>query len=283
MFEGSAELFVIIVCSLLLLPIALFTSGWLRITLSLVCVLFSPGYTLISALFPAKGRLEGTERLALSFGLSLAIVPLIGLILNFLPWGIRFVPILFSLFGFIIIMSAIALYRKSRLLPEERFDVDFRARLAGVGSKWSAQGPWDKLLVVLLVGAVVVTVGTVVYAVSTPRAAEKFTEFYILGPGGKAQDYPREVILGLSTNVTVGVINHEMQTVNYHIDVDIDGQNVVRIGNLTLQQEQKWEQLVSFNATKAGDNQSVQFQLFRDDNQTAPYRTLQLWLDVKER
>jgi len=31
--------------------------------------------------------IDGIERVALSFGLSIAIVPLIGLVLNFTPWG----------------------------------------------------------------------------------------------------------------------------------------------------------------------------------------------------
>ena len=85
MSSRAAELSIIIICSLLLVPLALFTSGGFRIVLSLAFVLFFPGYTLIAALFPAKGRLDGIERVALSFGLSLAVVPLIGLALNFTP------------------------------------------------------------------------------------------------------------------------------------------------------------------------------------------------------
>jgi len=34
-----------------------------------------------------EGIDDGIERVALSFGLSIAIVPLIGLVLNFTPWG----------------------------------------------------------------------------------------------------------------------------------------------------------------------------------------------------
>ena len=81
------ELLFIVVLSLLLVPLALLTSGALRIVLGLAFVLFFPGYTLIAALFPGKDALDSIERLALSFGLSIAVVPLIGLILNLYPLG----------------------------------------------------------------------------------------------------------------------------------------------------------------------------------------------------
>ena len=50
--------------------------------LGLAMVLFLPGYTQIAALFSRKDDLDGIERIALSFGLSIAVVPLIGLGLN---------------------------------------------------------------------------------------------------------------------------------------------------------------------------------------------------------
>ena len=277
----SGGLSVIIVCSLLMVPLALFTSGALRIIFSLAFILFFPGYTLISALFPAKGRLDGIERLALSFGLSLAVVPLIGLILNFTPWGIRFVPILLSLLAFILIMSAVAFYRRSKLLPEERFTVNFAAPLASFATDWAGKKIWDRVLVVILLAAIAATIGTVVYAVGTPRASEKFTEFYILGPGGKATDYPRQMIAGTSAGVIAGVVNHEGENVTYRLEIDMNGQSVGKIGNITLANEGKWEKPVSFLAAVTGANQSVEFHLFRDANATA-YRSLHLWLDVRE-
>jgi len=70
---------------------------YLRYVLGSLFVLYLPGYALIEALYPKKGDLEGLERLALSIGLSLALVPLVGLILNYTPWGIRLDPVLASL------------------------------------------------------------------------------------------------------------------------------------------------------------------------------------------
>ena len=278
----KSDLFIIIICSLVLVPLALLTSGALRIVLSLAFVLFFPGYTLIAALFPAKGRLDGIERVALSFGLSLAVVPLIGLVLNFTPWGIRFEPILFSLLGFILVMAAVALYRRAKLLPEECFVVDFGGAFSRMTANWQGQGRWDRLLTVLLTVAIIGTIGTVAYVIQTPRASEKFTEFYILGPGGKAVNYPREVILGVSSQVITGIVNREQEITTYRMEIDIAGQNVTQIGPLTLQPDEKWEQTVSFNATEPGLDQKVEFRLYRS-GEIEPYRSLHLWLNVKER
>lgn len=271
----------IIVLSLLIVPPALFTSGALRIILSLAPILFFPGYTLIAALFPGKGRLEGIERLALSFGLSLAVVPLIGLALNFTPWGIGFVPILLSLLVFILVIGSVALYRRSRLLPEERFAVNFGSPFTSLYAGWAGQKIRDRVLVVVLLAAIVTTIGTIVYTVGMSRASEKFTEFYILGLGGKADNYPRQMILGTSAEVIAGIVNHEGENVTYRIEIDVDGRPAGQINHITLANEGKWEEPVSFNATAIGDNRSVQFLLFRDSNATA-YRDLHLWIDVLE-
>ncbi len=63
--------------------IILFPSNILRIILGLPFLLFFPGYTLVAALFTRKEGMGSIERVALSFGLSIAVVPLIGLILNY--------------------------------------------------------------------------------------------------------------------------------------------------------------------------------------------------------
>ncbi|MBN1814156.1 MAG: DUF1616 domain-containing protein [Anaerolineae bacterium] len=47
-----------------------------RLFLGLLFVLFVPGYALQAVLFPRAADLDGPERLALSFGLSIAVVPL---------------------------------------------------------------------------------------------------------------------------------------------------------------------------------------------------------------
>ena len=79
----------------------------------------------MAALFAKKEGMSGIERVALSFGLSIAVVPLIGLILNYTPWGIRLEPILYSVASFILITSIIAWLRQRSLTEKERYDIEF--------------------------------------------------------------------------------------------------------------------------------------------------------------
>lgn len=82
-----------------------------RYLLGSVYVLFIPGYSLLQALYE-PGELNPLEELALSIGLSLALVPLIGLILNYTPWGIRLTPITISLSIVSTAFSLLATYRQ---------------------------------------------------------------------------------------------------------------------------------------------------------------------------
>jgi uncharacterized membrane protein len=266
--------------------IAFFPSTVARIILGLPFLLFFPGYTLVAALFPKKGSLGGVERVALSFGLSLAVVPLIGLILNFTPWGIRLEPILISLAVFIIAAAGVAYYRREKLAPEERFAVLFSVRLPFF-QDWQGQSMANKVLSVVLVAAIAGAIGTLGYVVATPRVGEKFTEFYILGPNGKAEDYPTELKVGEEGKVILGIVNHEQEEVSYTVEVWIDGEKAKLWINgedrdeisVELENGEEWEQEVGFVPQKAGEGQKVEFVLYKDGEpyfEEPPY----LWIDV---
>ena len=96
----------------LILVIILFPTNVLRIILGIPFLLFFPGYTMMAALFAKKEGMSGFERLALSFGLSIIVVPLIGLILNYTPWGISLIPVVLSLFALTLIFATVALSRE---------------------------------------------------------------------------------------------------------------------------------------------------------------------------
>ncbi len=267
-----------IIAVLLIIVITFFPSSVLRIVLGLPLVLFFPGYTLIAALFPRTNELSSIERVALSFGLSITVVPLIGLVLNSTPWGIKLYPVLISLIIFILATSAIAWRRRRKLAEADRFTVSFNLSLA----PWRGQGSIDKILSVILVAAILGAIGALSYVIAAPRVGERFTELYILGPEGKAENYPKEVVVGEEIRVIVGIINREHEEVSYRVEVKIDGVKNNEVGPVVLANEQKWENIVSFAPDKAGDNAKVEFLLYKNE-QAEPYlKALYLWIDVTE-
>lgn len=274
------DLYYIIGLSLVLSGIiALGNDGWwqyLRVGLGLPFVLFFPGYVLVAALFPKKDDLDGLERVALSFGLSIAVAPLIGLILNYTPWGIRLAPILVSLIIFIIAMSGIALYKRRLLPAEDVFVPAFEFELPTLRDL----SAMDRILSVLLVLAILAAVGSIIYVVNMPKAGEKFTEFYILGPGGKAEGYPTDLAVGEQGQVIVGVVNHEYSTMRYIVQTKVGDAVESTTQPITLDHEQKWENPVYFVVDEPQENLKVEFLLSREGD-TAPYRSLHIWVNAK--
>jgi hypothetical protein len=100
--------------------------SYIRNALGIIFVLWLPGYTVIKALFPTQvpiktstETLDNIERVALSLGMSIAIVPIIGLILNYTPWGIRLTPIVLSLLALTIVFATAAIIRENQAKTSE--------------------------------------------------------------------------------------------------------------------------------------------------------------------
>jgi len=258
-----------------------------RAILGIPMVLFFPGYSLIAALFPRKDDLDGIERLALSFGLSIAIVPFLGLALNYTSWGIRLNPILISLNIFIILMCLITIKRRSVLPDQEVFTVSFKAFYRSLHTEIfnTSRSTIDKILTVILVISILVSIIMVVYVIVTPKQGEKFTEFYILGPGGMADDYPTEIIYGETGTVKIGIVNHEYETVNYSMELRLNGENFILSeywNDISLTHNKTMERNLTFMPNKVGTDMKLEFLLYKENNKTEPYRDLHLWINVSE-
>lgn len=267
--------------------------------LAILLVLFIPGYVLVAALFPGaivegKPEIDWIERIALSFGLSIAVVPLLGLLLNFTPWGIRFVPIVVTIALFTIGVGYAAYWRRMRLPAERRLSLTVEL---GVPD-WKDYSALDKVLTIALAASIVVAGVTLAYVVLTPRPGEAFTEFYILGPGGNASGYPTNLTVNATGRVIIGVNNHEGASVNYTLRIDLVGVVIVYNAtagfnetvavnrttwtwtNLTVANGANWTDPYAFAIPKPG-LWKVQFFLFKDPNLVDVYRELHLYVTVR--
>ena len=128
---------------------------------------------------------------------------------------------------------------------------------------------------------VVSTLGLLGFVISWPATSEPFTEFYILDEEGAIADYPAEFELGDMERVTVGIVNHENQSVPYRVEMRLAGTVIGELGPAMLEHEQEWQQEMIVTPAEVGEKQKLDFLLFKGD-EVEPYRSLCLWFDVME-
>ncbi|MGB8707138.1 MAG: DUF1616 domain-containing protein [Dehalococcoidia bacterium] len=274
--SNNKILFIIVFITLLLFLLVAFTEGIPRSIIGAIAIIFFPGYTLLAAIFPRRGDLLWIERVGLSFGLSIAIVAMSGLILNYTPWGIRLYPVLTTIASFVVITSVIGWYRQRRLSEAERLTVNLKLNFSG----WQTWTKFEKSLSIVLALAILVALGAL-YVIAAPKQGEKYTEFYVLGTTGKASDYPRVVLNGETVHLTAVVVNYEHESTAYRIEIRIDGEVVKQIATEKLDNGQKWENQIDFVPQKQGENQKVEFYLYQNGMEQPYFDTpLYMYIDV---
>lgn len=244
----------------------------LRIIFGLPLLLFLPGYSLIAMLFPRHNDLDVYDCIALSFGLSVIVVSLLGLVLNYTPFGIRLTSVLFALSTFTISLSVIAWIRRLKLTDEERFRVPFDRLL-----KFNlGQNKLDKTLSIVLIAALIFSFTTLFYALVIPNSGERFTEFYILGSNDLATDYPTDLKIGEKGELIIGVVNHEYDNITYRIVVNFNDRQIYDY-HVFLIDTEMWETTFTILASEKGENQKLEFLLYKNHE---VYRTLHLWINI---
>lgn len=278
---------------------------FLRVIFAVPVILFIPGYVLIAALFPEKRSIDGIERFALSVGLSIAVVPLIGLVLNYTPFGIRLDPIVTALVIFILIMMLITLFRRALVPEEERFAVPFEQVKPTLKTEFFPKdgSKLDKALSWILIAAILVAAVTTVYVIAFPKDGEKFTEFYILGADKMADNYPEKFFTGTEQFVWVGIGNHEYLDVTYTVETlllnarwdsatnssVIHASKVLDRYSVEVADNSTYLEIYNFTVYDTGYNR-LEFLLYNasvpdvgasaEDKMAAAYRDLHLWIKV---
>jgi len=191
-----------------------------RLVFTLPVMLFIPGYCFITALFPRDGDINLVERMVLSIGLSIVIVPLICLGLNFTPWGIRLNPIVISLTLFTLVMMVVAYYRRSLLPLKDRYSMPFSEITGTIREEIfpADTKKVDRYLSAVLVIAILMVIIITIFVIAVPKQGEQFTEFFILGENRTAAGYPDLTLQRQNYTMYVGVGNHEYEDITYTIE-----------------------------------------------------------------
>ncbi len=290
--------------------------GRLQAGVGFVFIFFAPGYALISALVPHDGDSIGeyetehatisfVERLLIAVGLSIVIVPAIGLLLNYSSWGLDPVRLLSTIGLVTVVLLVTAGFRRLQLPPDHRFAVPIQSSLERLHT-WLRSGDtrWDTTLnVLLVVGLLFVTVG-IGTAIVSPSEGEQYTEFFV-----DAETQTPNVADGdtLSTELSVengsafviGITNREYETEQYTVVIElqrlerggseptvVEKEEVQRFSQ-TLTHGETWEETTTIDSTMTGEELRVAFLLYTEtppENPSASnsYRSLYTWVDVPD-
>lgn len=205
----------------------------MQAVLGLGAVLVAPGYALVSLLFPRRaseaglfedreGRISPGERFVLSVGVSVCLVPLVGLGLVLLSFGATTSLFQLSIGVTTVLLAFVAAGRRLEVPPAERFSplrwvIDARSR-----ASLRPSGGVRALHVLLVLGLLVSGTG-IGYAAMSADRGEQFTEFALVSESDSgelvASEYPSQIPLGSSATVQVTIGNHEGQDLDYTVVV----------------------------------------------------------------
>jgi uncharacterized membrane protein len=283
-FEDLVLVFGLALAALIVASVPVLNATVARPIIGAIAILFVPGYAFIAALFPQKTTLRNGVRLALSFGLSIVIVPLLEIALNYTRWGIQLGPTLIVIVVFTLLCSIVASVRRYRLPRERRFAINWpdwhhiRLKAARLGGT-----RFDRTLSVVLIIAIITSVAVTSYAVVMPKPNEHFTEFYLLGTNGTLGNYTTQYKVGVPTPVTVVIVNHEQTDVTYDLVVTANNstqREIIYSEQVMIPSGQQWEKSIDLVLDHPSDNALLDFALYANQTTTNPYRDVHVWVNV---
>lgn len=198
----------------------------LRLVVGVPFVLLVPGYVVVAALFPGRAPLGWIERFALAFGASIAVVPILGLLISITPWGLSVGSVLTILALAAIGGAVIAALRRWSLPADERLTVSLTNTVGEIRAQTTAAPDRrTALLNIGLGGSILFGSGMLGYAVAFPRSGETYSGFYLLTEttGGEliASGYQTEFVLGETAPFVLGIENTEGEPVEYTVVVEL--------------------------------------------------------------
>ncbi len=248
-----------------------------RAFLGILCVVFFPGYALLALLFPTKGPIEWLERVALSVGVSIAIIPPLAYLLDILPWGFTLLPMLISITAVIVVASIGALILRHNVPDEERFFSQLTLLSGGTGFL-----PISPKLGLALGALCALALSFGLYLNLASRNTDYFTGFYVLGDSGLAQGYPKELEVGLPFSFVVGLDNNERADMKYSVVAKVGDQELGGARDVLIERGSSVQVPIEVTPSTPQEDAKIEFLLFKAED-AAPYRSVHLWTNIKNK
>ncbi|MEF8973298.1 MAG: DUF1616 domain-containing protein [Haloarcula sp.] len=295
----------------------------IRVPLGFLFVFVLPGHAVTAALYPAMyggwedgfpglgSRTGGSplsiaEVIVLTLGLSIAVVPLSVLLVNYSQLAITPATTLGAVATVTLAASAIGILRRHR--APGTYEVGFPARrfLEGAAERTREQlasGPSAEVVTVVVL---LLSAGVAGAALSDTHSGESYTEFSLLTVDDEtgnltADDYPSTLAVGEPARLVVSLENNEGERTRYTVvvrlqdvgstgdDPDIERATTLDRFSLTLGDGEVRDRRTSVAVDDARDarRHRLAFLLYKGDAPGTPtvsnaYRHTHLWVTVAD-
>ncbi|GEM_PF-5429670 len=269
--SSNVDLVIVAAGSLLALAMAILQLPVpVRLLVGIAAALILPGYAIGMALFP-PGKLDGVERAALAFSLSIGVLVVQAPILNLTARGLTAEVVTEAVTAVTLLATAAAFLRRRRLAA-------WHDAPAGTSSVRVPPRVFDRRWAVVPFGLIMVVL--VAFLTGTLGAARPLvTEFFILGPGGTAGGLPARVAAGVPTTVLVGISNEEASVESYTVVVESASARLATAGPFTVESGATSTNPIAFTIPAPGNSQEIRILLFKGSD-SEPYRSLRLVIDA---
>ena len=210
-----------------------------------------PGLSLTFAIFPGN-NIGNFERLAFTLGLSLTIIAIGGIVLNWTPWKLNQTTWI-SFFGItILVASFVGVMRSNR---------------STFFSPWKIGGSIGLRQVIILSFAVLITL--IAFGVSRDSATQQqspgFTQLWILP--------------GENDTIHVGIDSKETMIERFTLIVELNGKEIINLSNIELKPNESWEtSMGSLTSISRLTEYNIKAELFKMGNPEKVYR----WVEFKD-
>ncbi|RQG97180.1 DUF1616 domain-containing protein [Natrarchaeobius chitinivorans] len=232
---GGVAAFVTV--SFLVLTVLDTGSPFVRVIVGFPLLLFVPGYATVSALFPrappnrnhsptqngslrlSRNSVTVLERVALAFGLSLAVLPLLGLVIAAFSWEFSTPVAVTVVCVYALSTVSIAAIRRSRVPVEDRYQFSLTRSASTVyAAIFDTRTTFHTAINVVLVVSMLLALTTVGYALVSPQDGEQYSSLQVLtedDSGDLVADGPSQVEPDESMEFVIGIENQEGEETEY--------------------------------------------------------------------
>lgn len=292
----------------------------IQILIAIPALLFVPGYVLVAIFFPGRSdrdvenrdtgesdvprSIDLVERAALSFGMSVALIPIFAVLLGSL-WGFSRPVVLTTLTITLLVGIAIAAIRRLLLPPEARYSIPVGrwGRELRLGM-FQSDGLLNRIGTFVLLFAVLAAVGAVGFAVATPYQSGGSSTFYLVTENETgawtAAGYPTEFTAGEPQALAVAIENHEPTRQIYTVVITVERvqtggteASVIESREIdrrhpTLPAGATWMRHHAVAPELVGENLRLHYYLYKggsgpaNPDSSSAYRDVYLWINVTE-